>query len=322
MRRVIGLTLTGLGAFFLALALLLRFYLPGQVIKFPLNEYVVSTLTGTNGRYFSEKQVAELTGVNVKATSTVEGDVSAGTSSTAVWDDFTAIQDTTNNSAIQYNSQRSAFDRHTGLLVNCCGVYVNNNPNIHQSGQGYVWPIGTQKKTYQVFDATLLKPEPFTYQGTTSVRGMTAYKFVEHINNQQFSTQTLPGSLVGFGNQPSVTLPEFITETKTYLVDPQTGSPLSVTESQTLSLEDITGATKLILFKGNLSETPGSITTAVNNANSYHLKIEFVEDIGPLVCVLLGVVVLIIGITLTVSRRDEDEDEYEYESDEPVGYTA
>ena len=44
MRRVLGLTLTGLGAFFLALALLLRFYLPGQVIKFPLNEYVVSTL--------------------------------------------------------------------------------------------------------------------------------------------------------------------------------------------------------------------------------------------------------------------------------------
>ena len=37
MRRVLGVTLTGLGAFFLALALLLRLYLPGQVIKWPLN---------------------------------------------------------------------------------------------------------------------------------------------------------------------------------------------------------------------------------------------------------------------------------------------
>ena len=44
MRRVLGLTLTGLGAFFIVLGLLLRFYLPGQVIKFPLNEYVVTTL--------------------------------------------------------------------------------------------------------------------------------------------------------------------------------------------------------------------------------------------------------------------------------------
>ena len=322
MRRVLGLTLTGLGAFFLALALLLRFYLPGQVIKFPLNEYVVSTLTGHNASYFSQKQVVEVPNVNVKATSTVEGDVTAGSSSTAVWDDFTAIQDTSNNEPIQYNSQRSAFDRHTGLLVNCCGAYINNNPNVHQTGQGYVWPIGTQKKTYQVFDATLLKPEPFTYQGTTTVQGMTAYKFVEHVTNQQFSSQTLPGSLVGFKNQPSVTLPEFITETKTYLVDPQTGSPLHVAESETLSLEDITGATKLVLFKGNLSETPASVTTAVNNANANHLKIDFVEDIGPLVCVLLGLVVLIIGITLTVSQRDYDDEEYEYESDEPVGYTA
>jgi hypothetical protein len=95
-----------------------------------------------------------------------------------------------------------------------------------------------------------------------------------------------------------------------------------VSESETLSLEDITGATKLILFKGNLSETPASVTTAVNNAKANHLKIDFVDDIGPLVCVLLGVVVLIIGITLTVSRHDGDDEEFEYESDEPVGYTA
>ncbi len=321
MRRVVGLTLTGLGAFFLALALLLRFYLPAQVIKFPLNEYLVSTLVGHNASYFSQKNVTELTGVNVQATSTVEGDVTAGSSSIAVWDDFTAIQDTSNGAAIQYTSQRSAFNRRTGVLVNCCGAYVNTNPNVRQSGQGYVWPIGTQKQTYQVFDATLLKPEPFTYEGTTSVQGMTAYKFVEHINNQQFSSQTLPGNLVGFADQPSVTLPEYITETKTYLVDPQTGSPLSVSESETLSLEDITGATKLILFQGNLAETPSAIANAVNNANSYHLKIEFVDDIGPLVCVLLGLVLLIIGITLTVSQQDSDE-EFEYESDEPVGYTA
>ena len=43
MRRVLGVVLTGLGAFFLVVALLFRFYMPGQVIKFPLNEYSVSS---------------------------------------------------------------------------------------------------------------------------------------------------------------------------------------------------------------------------------------------------------------------------------------
>ena len=46
MRRVAGLTLTALGAFLVTLGLLLRLWVPGQVIKFPLNEYSVTTLTG------------------------------------------------------------------------------------------------------------------------------------------------------------------------------------------------------------------------------------------------------------------------------------
>src|SRR5258706_15887952 len=90
MRRVLGASLAGLGAFFLVLALLLRFVLPGQVIKFPLNEYVVTKLTGHDVSYFSQKQGKVMNGVTAQATSTVEGDVAAGTSSTAVWNDFTA----------------------------------------------------------------------------------------------------------------------------------------------------------------------------------------------------------------------------------------
>jgi len=321
MRRVLGLTLTGLGAFLFVLALLLRFYLPGQVIKFPLNEYVVTTLTGRGVRYFSEKQVAEMSGVTAKATSTIEGDVAAGSGSTAVWDDFTAVEDTTNGQPIQYTSQRSAFDRRSGQIVDCCGAYVsvsnNGTHKGHQSGLAYAWPIGTQKQTYQVFDPTLAKAEPFRYEGTATVGGVSTYKFVEKVSKQQFSQQTLPGSLVGYPDQPTVTLPEYISETNTYYVDPVTGEPIDVTENQTLTLENITGATRLTLFKGDLAATPQSISSAVGSVNSSHLKIEFIEDIGPLVCVLLGVVLLVLGITLIANQPDLEE--FEYESDETVG---
>jgi len=321
MRRVVGLTLTGLGAFLFVLALLLRFYLPGQVIKFPLNEYVVTTLVGHNVRYFSEKQVAELTGVTAKATSTIEGDVAAGSGSTAVWNDFTAVEDTTNRQPIEYMSQRSAFDRRSGQIVDCCGAFVSvSNAGTHkghQSGLAYAWPIGTQKQDYQVFDPTLGRPEPFRYEGTATVSGVSTDKFVEHVSNQQFSQQMVPGSLVGYPDQPTVTLPEYITETNTYFVDPVTGEPVNVTESQSLTLQNITGATRLVLFQGDLAATPQSISSAVGSVNSSHLKIEFVEDIGPLVCVLLGVVLLVLGITLIANQADLEE--FEYESDETVG---
>src|SRR3979411_3032477 len=117
MRGVVGASLAGLGAFFLVLALLLRFYLPGQVIKWPLNEYQVTNLTGHNVSYFNQGLARVLTGVTARATTTVEGDVAAGSSSTSVWNEFTAVQDVTNNAPIQDVSQRSPFaPRHGGLV--------------------------------------------------------------------------------------------------------------------------------------------------------------------------------------------------------------
>ncbi len=48
MRRVVGLVAVGLGTFLLVSGLLLRFYVAGQVVKFPLNEYQVTRLEGNN----------------------------------------------------------------------------------------------------------------------------------------------------------------------------------------------------------------------------------------------------------------------------------
>jgi Porin PorA len=324
MRRVLGLVLTGLGTFLLVLALLMRFYLPGQVVKFPLNEYLVIAVSGHNVSYFSAKDLREITGVNAKATTTVEGDVTAGSSSTAVWNAFTAVQDTTNNAPIEYVSQRSAFNRRTGEIVDCCGAYVSitDLPTVkgHQSGLAYAWPLGTQKQTYDVFDTTLAKPEPFRYEGTTSVDGLTAYKFTERVTNEQFGSQTVPGSLVGYPKLPSLTLPEYVTETNTFWIDPVTGQPVNVVENRTLSLENISGATRLILYKGLLSDTPQNVRSNVNIANAAHFKIDFVEDIGPLIGLVLGVALLGVGIALIMGRRDTEE--FAYESDEPVGSTT
>jgi hypothetical protein len=306
MRRVVGLTLTGLGVFFLTLALLLRFYLPGQVVKFPLNWYSVTTLVGHNMTYFSEHDIKELSGVTIRATSTVEGDVAAGSSTTAVWNDITGTEDITNHLPASYSSQRSAFNRRTGVLVNCCGARIGTDTTVRQSGQGFAWPFATQQKTYELFNVTLLKPWPATFQGTATVGGLNTYEFTQQINNQKFGTQAVPGSLVGI-NQTSVNLGEYLTATDSYWVDPVTGAPIEVNENQTISLEDSTGATRLILLQGDLVSTPQSISAAVSDIHSARIKISLVEDIGPLVGVLLGIVLLVIGITLLVSAPEEQE---------------
>jgi len=325
MRRIVGATLAALGMFLFVLALLAHFYLPGQVVKFPLNEYDVTRLTGTNVTYFSQQSGQEVTGASVRASATTQGDVGAGNSGTAVWNNVTGIFDVTQTNAptptnaIEYSSERLAFDRRTGVLVNCCGAEINNK-RPKMSGQGYVWPIGVQKRTYQLFDTTLLRAVPVQYTGTATVDGLNTYVFVEKVTHEKFGSATVPGSLIKLPNLPTVSMPEYLTATNTYYVDPGTGAPVKLIQKQDVTLADPwTGATDITILDGTLTSTPQTIADSVHTAKSDDNLISWVQDIGPLIAGLLGIVLLVLGSLLVIS---EPQEEYEYEDDEPVGAEA
>jgi hypothetical protein len=233
-----------------------------------------------------------------------------------VWGAFTAIEDTTDHTAIQYASQRSAFDRRTGLLVNCCAASVGSDTKVDQSGQGFMFPFGTQHKTYEVFDPTLLARVPFEFAGTGTIDGLSVDKFVEHVQNRRFGQQTLPGSLVGEPGQATVTLPESLTATNTYWVDPLTGATVSVTMDQTVELQGASPAERLVLLGGTLSETAPSVQAAVASAQQQHSKITLIQVTIPLIGILLGLIALAIGITLVLRAPEPwvpayDDDEVE-----------
>jgi hypothetical protein len=304
MRRVIGLLVTGLGAFLLVFGLLMRYWVPTQVIKDPLNEYAVTTLSGTGITYFSPSLLREFAGVTATETRTIEGDVASGTSSTAVWGSFTAVEDTRNHTAIQDTSQRSAFNRRTGLLVSCCAAAVGSNTRVRQQGQGFVFPFGTRHQTYEVFDATLLAPVAFQFAGTGTIDGLSVDKFVEHVTSQRFGQQTLPGSLVGEPQQATVSLPESLTATNTDWVDPLTGAIVDQTLDQTVELQGTAAAERLVLLGGTLSQTAPSVRAAVASSRQQHARIELIQSTIPLIGIVLGLIALAVGIFL-VARAPE-----------------
>ena len=321
MRRVVGLILAGLGAFFLVLAVLTRFYVPGQVVKFPLNEYQVSTLQDPNGVYFSADKLKVLN-VPVTATDTIQGDVAAGSSGTAVWNEFTAVHDNTNNVDFSYYQRRAPFDRRTGVLKNCCGAFVNQgtqNKSVRLSGQGFVWPIGAEKKTYQIFDTTLNREMPITYSGSETVDGTPTYRYAEHVAPAQSGSQTLPGSIVGIKDQPSVTLPEYYQATNTYWVDPVTGGPVKVEQDQELTLRDSTGVTRLVLFKADLKFTPKSVQSFVDTDRAGKNKITLIATVLPLILLVVGIILLGLGYVLVALGRGADERSVGEEDLEPQG---
>jgi len=322
MRRVSGVILVGLGAFFVALALMLRFYVAGQLVKFPLDQYQVSTLQGSNVTYFSTSKLKDLT-VDVTVTDTIRGDVAAGDSQRAVWNEFTDTRDTTNGVEIQPSSRRVAFDRSSGQIINCCGNEVNGDTSVSQSGLAIFWPFNSQKRTYPIFDTTADKPLPASYAGTDTVNGLTVYKYVENVTGEPAGSQTLPGNLVGMKGQPSVTLPEYYSGTNTFWVEPQTGVPVKVAQSRQLTLRDSSGNTRLLLFSGNLNMTPSTVADIVSKTNKSRSQIGLVNTTAPLAGLLVGVVLIVIGLVLAAAGRERPFDEGAFDdtlAPEPAPY--
>lgn len=307
MRRVAGLVAAGLGTFLLVSGLLLRFYVAGQVVRFPLNEYQVTTLEGKNVTYFSPSLLKDVPGASMRVTRTIEGDVAAGTSSRAVWALFSYTYDATHGVAYQALTQRSAFDRRTGALIGCCGETVGAYAG-RQTGLAFTWPIGTQQRSYEIFDTTLLKPVPVQFAGQASIDGLAAYRFVERVPAQRFSTQKLPGSLVGLHGQPTVPLDEYYQATNTYWVDPVTGAVVDISENQKITLRDSGGVQRLVLFQGDLTMTPQSVLKLIRSERNRRAGIKAITLTIPLGLGLAGAVFLAAGSWLALWRRAQDHD--------------
>jgi hypothetical protein len=307
MRRVIGLILAGLGTFLIVLAIALPTFVVGQILKFPLNEFETATFTGTNVSYFSLAYLTEETGVTERASYTIKGNASLGNGSTAVWDEVEYAYDETNDQEIGLTTQRAAFNRKTAQLVNCCGANINGNSTIRQSGiVGWVFPFNTQKQTYMIFDTTLDKPMPYKYSGTATVDGVSTYKYIEDVPPTQFTTLSVPGYFVG-SSAKTVSAPEMYSRYVIYYVDPETGALVDVNNYEELALANpTTGATGLILSKGDLTMVPSSVQSVMNLDNSGRNELFLLRVLLPIVLGVVGLILLIAGIWLGRRRRGAD----------------
>jgi Porin PorA len=238
--------------------------------------------------------------VDVRATYTIKGVPARGSSSVAVWDEFSYVYDTTNSQPIQIQTRTFAFDRKTARLVDCCGANLNGNSAIEQAGVvGYVFPIGTQPKTYDIFDTTLDKPVPFSYDGTATVGGIRTYRFVENV----------PPTKIGYSPLSS-TQPEYYSIRLTYWVDPDTGALVDVNEDQNLYLVDpVTGARTTTLFGGDLQVTPASLSAIVKLDSNGRNELTLLTTILPIALGVAGALALVAGLLLARRRHPTMEDE-------------
>src|SRR5579875_3655481 len=275
MRRDVGVVLAAFGSFLAVTAVALPPYAVGQVVKFPLDPNQTATLTGTAARYFSAARDAEVTGADIRATDTITGDPAAASPSVAVWDQLSYVYDTSNDQLVQITTRTFAFDRRTAQIVRCRCASVDGDSAVAQAGvAGPVFPVGARPTTYDVFDTTLDRPEPFRYAGTADVGGITAYRFVEDV----------PPTRLGY-SPLSATQPEYAAIRRTYWEDP------------------VTGAQTTVLYGGDLRATPASVRAMVKLDSAERDEIALLGTILPVTFGIAGAAALAAGIALVATAR-------------------
>lgn len=300
MRRNLGTLLIGLGAFLLAFAPLLKYFVAPAVVAVPKDFWQVTTLKDDAAGYFDTALDKAYTGVPVVMVSTVRGDPRAATrSSIAVWDIFTVIKRQNADNDIALLNMRYVLDRRTGGLTNCCGASVNGSTSVQQSGLGLIWPVAAvQKKTYLYFDPTTQQAWPMAYQGTEQVGGITTYRFQQDIPETLVAAiDPINGQYLGLKKQKNVPIPvgKYFSASHTVWVDPRTGIPVAERNRMHAVARGRNGVGQVVLADVDLRTTADSQKQLVALSDSYAAKFSAVQGWGPVVLLLGGLMLLILG---------------------------
>ncbi|MEO3813714.1 DUF3068 domain-containing protein [Sphaerisporangium sp. B11E5] len=303
MRRITitGVVLIAIGAFLVTLAPLVRFYAAGKLIAAPADQYGITKLRADNAQYFSTGDLKVLTG-NLDITVTTRGDVEAAKGDDVVWDEFTAVNDVTNNKqGISYAQRRSAFNKYTGAGVNCCGANVEKEP-VQLTGQIYLFPFSTEKKTYPVFNSSTRKAFDAKFVGEDTVNGVPVYKFEQTIPPTKIQTLTAPASVLGMTQPGDVQVDRWYDGTVTYWVEPASGTPVQQEQRRHEVLKTQDGVERSVAFVATARYTPESVNELVAKATDAKGQINTLKVTVPLALLAVGLLFILAGALLAARR--------------------
>lgn len=311
------LVLASVGAFMLVFGLALRFYVAPRLVAAPVSIFQRDQLLAPGSTYFDQATLTTMHNRLLTFTITVRGDPAASTGTIAVWDSFSLLADPKNGYLVNSLFQRAAFNRRTAQLTNCCGAALGDNTRLRQRGIGVFWPIGTQKRTYEVFDGNAGGAFPARFAGVQTFDGVTAYKFTQHVPNVIVDQMPgVPANLLGLPrSEGSIVANRFFTADNTFLVDPRTGVAVFIQEKIVSVLRDQAGQGLLTAVRVNLRMSPSSSRSLAALANKEAMMIMEVRVAGPFGLGILGII-LILAATVRFRRRSRDDD---YGSDDDYG---
>jgi hypothetical protein len=303
MGRISTLVLIGVGAFFIAMAPLLKFWAAEKIISAPANQFGISRLEAKGAQYFSRQDLKVLT-ADLDIIVTTRGDVKEADSSRVVWDEATVVNDVTNSRPlIDISERRSAFDKYTGVGVNCCNVNIGKAP-VTLEGQIYKFPFDTEKKTYRVFNSTAQKAFDAQFVREDSVNGLPVYVFEQTVPPTKTETITAPASVLGMDATGDVQVDRWYDGKVTFWIEPTTGGPVKQEQQRHEVLKTQDGVERSAAFIATAKMTEQTVNDLVESAKEGKSQMNLLRNVIPLVLLVVGAALVGLGVLLGRRRAN------------------
>ncbi|HWJ08186.1 MAG TPA: DUF3068 domain-containing protein [Nocardioides sp.] len=329
MRSKFAAVAIGLGVFMIVAAGLVRFYAYPTLATVPA-DYKGTTQLEAKGaevlKWDSIKDpgpaVSETHDLAIESFTIADSGADAP-DGVVVWVNSTTVtQD--DGGIFQRTQERAPFDGVSGAAVECdtCESWVSDTANykgddsrvetpVERQGQVYKFPFGTEKKTYDIWDGTLDEAVPATFEGTEEIDGLEVYKFVQKIAPTVVSTQELPGAKFG-STEPTVEAELWYSMTRTFYVEPETGSPVNRVEERMQELRY--DGVVVPVFNGTVQYTAQQVDDLVNGTDDEKGAKENATLLGglrllfPLILLVVGLALLAGGLVMGSRARAHRED--------------
>ena len=296
-----GFLLVMLGAFFLTLAPLTRFYIGDRVVAAPLDFGKNLTLVAPEASYYDFAKNKVRSGVELKAALNVGGDVKSSDDDLMVLDGILRLY--SSDQTVLLSDFRLAFDRRKGLLRNAAESHVDRDTGITQSGYWMMLPVANvQKETYQLFDLVTGRTWPARFSGVEEVEGISAYRFEQHVEPTMVgrSKKTVAPVVVGLPKTAKpVKIDRYYESKNTLWIDPRTGMPIKIQQDVDSTLRTAKGDEGAFVL-ADLVLRDEDVKDLAKMSEEFAGKIDLVRTTLPAIALVAGLVLLAGGGVLSL----------------------
>lgn len=304
----------GFGAFFITMALLMRFYAYPKLAVIPQDQNTQQLVKDDRATYFDAPTVKPGAGKILTKVTVVADKAASKKASDELGRNVVVVDQWQSTATVKSDGSLSkppmdaytahyAVDASTGAAIEGWKDSTKDGKPFNPSGQTVKFPFNTSKDgSYEYFDSTLNKAFPVKFAGEEKLKGLTVYKFTQSVPRTKFTTMDVPPTIFGLPDGNGVVADRFYQNERTLWIEPTTGVMMKVQEKQHQELV-VPNAKPVNAMTTTSTMTDETVTKNVDEYKTKATQLKILRVTAPIVLGLIGLLALALGLFMSLRAR-------------------